>query len=92
LSETQQLDFIKEIDTPDLAPNDILILEEDPFIVLSVLMFCKSVSSLLFESNPVSSRFESAGLSNSSLQSMVVQSNDAYIGNLLNGLIESGNL
>jgi hypothetical protein len=34
LSESQQLDFIEKIDTPDLPPNDIHILEGDPFILL----------------------------------------------------------
>jgi hypothetical protein len=34
LSESQQIDFIERIDSPDLAPNDIHILEGDPFILL----------------------------------------------------------
>jgi hypothetical protein len=34
LSESQQIDFIERIDGPDLPPNDIYILEGDPFILL----------------------------------------------------------
>jgi hypothetical protein len=34
LSESQQIDFIERIDSPDLPPNDIHILEGDPFILL----------------------------------------------------------
>jgi hypothetical protein len=34
LSEAQQHDFIEKIDTPDLPPNDIHILEGDPFILV----------------------------------------------------------
>jgi hypothetical protein len=34
LFESQQIDFIKKIDSPDLPPNDILILEGNPFISL----------------------------------------------------------
>jgi ATP-dependent exoDNAse (exonuclease V) alpha subunit len=34
LSKSQQIDFIEKIDSPDLPPNDILILEGDPFILL----------------------------------------------------------
>jgi hypothetical protein len=31
LSESQQLDFIKRINIHDFPPNDIYILEENPF-------------------------------------------------------------
>jgi hypothetical protein len=34
LSEAQQIDVIKEIETPDLPLNDIHILEGDPFTLL----------------------------------------------------------
>jgi hypothetical protein len=34
LSEAQQIDFIETIDTPDLPPTDIHILEGDPFILI----------------------------------------------------------
>jgi hypothetical protein len=34
LSEAQQIDVIKKIETPGLPPNNIHILEGDPFIVL----------------------------------------------------------
>jgi hypothetical protein len=33
-AEAQQIDFIEKIDTPDLPPNQIHILEGDPFILL----------------------------------------------------------
>jgi hypothetical protein len=33
LSESHQIDFIERIDSPDLPPNDIHILEGDPFIL-----------------------------------------------------------
>jgi hypothetical protein len=34
LSETQQINFIKKNDTPDLPSNDILILEGDPSVLI----------------------------------------------------------
>jgi ATP-dependent exoDNAse (exonuclease V) alpha subunit len=34
LSEAQQIDFIEKIDRPDLPPNDIPILEGDPFVLI----------------------------------------------------------
>jgi hypothetical protein len=34
LSESRQIDFIKKVDTPDLLPNEIHILEADPYILL----------------------------------------------------------
>jgi hypothetical protein len=34
LSESQQIDFLERIDSPDLPPNDIHILETNPFILL----------------------------------------------------------
>jgi hypothetical protein len=33
LSDSQQIDFIEKIDTPDLPPNEIHILEGDPYIL-----------------------------------------------------------
>jgi hypothetical protein len=36
LSESRQVDFIDEIDTPDLFPNEIPILEGDPYILLRI--------------------------------------------------------
>jgi hypothetical protein len=34
LSESQQIDFIQRIDIPDLPPNELHILEGDPFMLL----------------------------------------------------------
>jgi hypothetical protein len=34
LAESQQIDFIERIDTRDLPPNEIRILEGDPYILL----------------------------------------------------------
>jgi hypothetical protein len=34
LSEAQQIDFIKKIDTPDLPSNNINVLEGDPFVLI----------------------------------------------------------
>jgi hypothetical protein len=36
LSESQQIDFIEKIDIPDLRPNEIHILEGDPYICFKI--------------------------------------------------------